>query len=301
MVLVTGGTGFIGKKLINCLVLSGFKCILLSRKPIEGLKTIICDLVEERIEQKDLKGIDTIFHLAGFTHDTNSIKNERLYQLLNVDATIHLADLAGKSGVKRFIFVSSVKACSSNLEESYLTESNQFKPEGVYGKTKREAELKILEIGLKYKMHVSVIRPSLVYGPEVKGNLRMMIEGIKKGWFPPLPETGNRRSMIHVDDVVSSLLLVANCKDANGEIYIATDGQAYSSREIYETICIVNRKSVPNWSIPVFFFSLIGLMSTNLSYKVNKLMGSEFYHSDKLKSIGFSASKTFRDMNESSF
>ena len=300
MVLVTGGTGFIGKRLVSFLKLSGFKCILLTRKPIEGFKNIVCDLISERINEEDLKGVEAVFHLAGFAHDINN-KNLDSYQLLNIDATVYLAELAGKCGVNKFIFVSSVKAGSNDSNEVNLTESSQFKPEGIYGKTKREAELKILEIGLKYKMHVSIVRPALVYGPEVKGNLRIMIEGIKKGWFPPLPETGNRRSMIHVDDLVSSLLLVANFKDANGEIYVATDGQTYSSREIYETICIVNRKSIPNWSVPVFFFNLIGLIGSKHSYKVNKLMGSEFYHSSKLQSIGFSASKTFRDMNESSF
>ena len=103
-------------------------------------------------------------------------------------------------------------------------------------------------------MHVSIVRPSLVYGPGVKGNLQLMLSAVKKGWLPPLPETGNKRSMIHVDDLVKAILLVSKYDCTNGEIYIATDGRPYSSREIYETICNVVGKSVPKWSVPKFLF-----------------------------------------------
>ena len=105
-----------------------------------------------------------------------------------------------------------------------MTEEDQGEPEGIYGKTKREAELILLEIGRQSGMQVSIVRPSLVYGQGVKGNLRLMLSWIEKGWFPPLPEVNNRRSMIHVDDLVRALLLVAGDDRANGEIYIATDG-----------------------------------------------------------------------------
>ena len=299
MVLVTGGTGFIGKKLVSGLIASGYDCTLLSRASVKGHKTLIFDLLEDYISSDDLVGIQTIFHLAGHAHDLDS-NNQYLYRALNVDATVRLADLAGSSGVKSFIFVSSVKAGGFNKNDS-SNENTQLKPEGIYGETKREAELRVLEIGKKYKMHVSIVRPSLVYGPGVKGNLRLMIKGVKNGWFPPLPEIGNKRSMIHVDDLVNALILVSNSKDTNREIYIATDGKTYSTREIYETLCNINGKSIPNWSIPKYFLSFIGFINARLRYKVKKILGDEYYSSDKLESIGFSAKKTFRDINESSF
>ena len=105
-----------------------------------------------------------------------------------------------------------------------MTEEDQGEPEGIYGKTKREAELKLLEIGRQSDMQVMIVRPSLVSGPGVKGNLALMQRGIEQGWFPPLPETGNRRSMIHVVDLVEALLLVAKDRRANGGIFTATDG-----------------------------------------------------------------------------
>ena len=150
-------------------------------------------------------------------------------------------------------------------------------------------------------MHVSIVRPSLVYGPDVRGNLKLMLSGVSKGWFPSLPEIGNRRSMVHVDDLVRALLLVTDHKRANGEIFIATDGETYSSREIYKIMCGVLGKSVPRWSVPIFIFNIIAKINTGMKYKVNKLLGDEYYSSEKLQSIGFKAERSFKEMNETSF
>ena len=150
-------------------------------------------------------------------------------------------------------------------------------------------------------MHISIIRPSLVYGQNVKGNLKSMLLGVKKGWFPPLPETGNRRSMIHVDDLVRAILLVAKDGRANGEIFIATDGAPHSSREIYNSMCGVAGKSIPKWSVPKNLFDMASLINPRIKYKLNKLLGDECYSSAKLEALGFKAKKTLKDMNETSF
>jgi nucleoside-diphosphate-sugar epimerase len=150
-------------------------------------------------------------------------------------------------------------------------------------------------------MHVSIIRPSLVYGPNVKGNLQLMLSGIEKGWFPPLPETGNRRSMIHVDDLVRAILLVAEDKRANGEIFIATDGTPYSSREIYDAMCKILGKPASKWSVPKALFDIASLASPRIKYKINKLLGDECYSSAKLEGLGFKAKKSLKDISETDF
>ena len=218
-----------------------------------------------------------------------------------MDATIRLAKLAVKSNIKKFIFVSSVKAGGAPDFGVCESEKDQGDPEGVYGKTKREAELKLLKIGKESGMHVSIIRPSLVYGPNVKGNLQLMLSGIKKGWFPPLPETGNKRSMIHVDDLVRAILLVADDDGANGEIFTATDGNPHSSRDIYNAMCSVLDRPIPKWSIPKFLFDMVSLTNPRIKYKLNKLLGDECYSSAKLEALGFKAQKTLKDMNETDF
>ena len=302
MYLITGAAGFVGKKLVGALQCKGERIRVISRNAQADYETVVCDFEKETIPQSTLESINTVFHIAGFAHDRrDASKIEHLYRKVNVDTTVQLAELAVKSGVKRFIFISSVKAGGNTPFGACTNEDDQKNTEDVYGKTKREAELKLLEIGQVSGMHVSVIRPSLVYGPNVKGNLKLMLSGIKKGWFPPLPETGNKRSMIHVDDLVRAILLVADDKRANGEIFIATDGTPHSSREIYNAMCSVLGKSIPKWSMPKVLFDFASLASPRIKYKINKLLGDECYSSTKLEALGFKAKKSLKDMNETDF
>ena len=302
-VFVTGATGFISRKLLAKLKQQDIKLKVLSRTVQSEYQTVVCDLESEVIPKDALDGIDTVFHLAGYAHDLrDSGQLEQVYRLINVDASLHLAQAAIQNDVKKFVYVSSVKAGGSkSISGRCMTEMDQVEPKDIYGKTKREAEIKLLEIGRRSNMHISIIRPSLVYGPDVKGNLRLMKAGIKRGWFPPLPEVNNRRSMIHVDDLVQALMLVAEDKRANGEIYIATDGEQYSSRQIYEEICAALNKPVPRWSVPRVIFDIVSLMSSRLRYSVDKLLGDECYSSKKLKSLGFEAKRSLREMNETHF
>ena len=302
-VLITGSTGFIGSRLASKIGQKNLQSIrIVSRYPCVNFDTVVCNFEKESIPQSALESINTIFHIAGFSHDMrDAAKIQKIYKKVNVDATIRLAELAAKSNVKRFVFVSSTKAGGSPNFSVCASEKDQGDPEGVYGKTKREAELKLLKIGKESGMHVSIIRPSLVYGPNVKGNLQLMLIGIKKGWFLPLPETGNKRSMIHVDDLVRAILLVADDDRANGKIFIATDGTPHSSREIYNAMCSTLGKSIPKWSVPKILFDMVSLISTRIKYKVNKLLGDECYSSDKLKSLGFKVKKTLKEMNETDF
>ena len=301
-VLVTGATGFVGQHLIEYLKLDGYNIKAISRKLIPSVDTVICDFLKDDIPDDALKGIDIVFHLAGYAHDLkNEPEIEETYQKINVNVTADLLSLSVKHNVKKFIFVSSVKAGGVSRQGKCATEKSLSEPDGVYGKTKREAELKVLEAGRKFDIHVSILRPALIYGPKVKGNLQLMMQGIKKGWFPPLPEIGNRRSMIHVDDIVRALLFLSNNKKSNGEVFIATDGRVYSSRNIYEIMCHVLDKNIPNWSVPRLLFNAIARLSSGFKYKIDKLLGDECYSSKKLQSLGFKAQKQLRQMNETDF
>ena len=304
IIAITGSSGFIGSRLLNCLSneSDNIRLLLRSIDASSQYEQVKCDLERGYMPADCFSGVSTVFHLAGFAHDMRTSKNvASIYQSVNVDATIKLAEIVAKANVKNFIFVSSVKAGGSAVPGVCLSENDQSEPEGIYGKTKREAELKLLEIGKESGMHVSIVRPSLVYGPNVKGNLQLMMSGIEKGWFPPLPETGNRRSMIHVDDLVRAILLVAEDKRANGEIFIATDGVPHSSREIYDAMCGVLGKSTPKWSVPKILFDIAALINSRIKYKINKLLGDECYSSAKLEALGFKAKKSLNDMNETDF
>lgn len=302
-VFVTGASGFVGQRLTFALSDKQTSLRLLSRVEQLGFETVVCDLQSELIPGDALIDIDTVFHLAGFAHDLRDASEvEHFYHAVNVDATLRLAELAAASGVQRFIFVSSIKAGGSALPGKCMTECDQGAPEGVYGQTKREAELKVLEIGRESGMHVSIVRPSLIYGAGVKGNLRLMLSAVRRGWFPPLPETGNRRSMIHVDDLVSALLLVADDSRANGEVFIATDGIDYSTRGIYDVMRTAMGKRTMTMSIPKFLFIVAAWLGDSTGgrlfpfdgYRMQKLLGDECYSSDKLQGLGFKSQHTLQ-------
>ena len=112
------------------------------------------------------------------------------------------------------------------------------------------------------------------------------MNGIQKGWFPPLPELSNRRSMVHVDDLVKAIFLVVKDNRSSKEIFIVTDGVAYSSRDIYEIMCKLSGKAIPKWHVPRFLFNLLGFISLSLRYKMQKLFEDDYYSSEKIKSIG---------------
>jgi UDP-glucose 4-epimerase len=298
-VLITGATGFIGQRLVRAI---DANIRIISRKNNLEFDTVVCNFENESIPINSLNGIDTIFHLAGLAHDSrDASKIADLYHKVNVDASINLAKNAVKNGVERFIFISSIKAGGNPAIGKCKSELDQDEPQEIYGETKRKAELKLLEIGADSNMHVSIIRSSLVYGPNVKGNLKLLISGIKKGWFPSLPETNNMRSMIHVDDLVRAILFIAENDSTNGEIFIATDGISYSSREIYESICHTYGKRFTRFRVPKILFNIVSLISPSIKYKIDKLFGDECYTSEKLKRLGFKTEKLLKDINETSF
>tara|TARA_B110000008_G_scaffold279830_1_gene328935 strand:+ start:2866 stop:3816 length:951 start_codon:yes stop_codon:yes gene_type:complete len=313
-VLITGGNGFIGSRLCSKLSLSGRKIKKIVRKinTSDNYEQYKCELGLGQVSEDAFEDVDTIFHLVGVTHDTNKTSvTDKHYYDVNVNATEQLAISAAKKGVNRFIYISSVKAGGIPTLGKCMTEDDQTEPEGIYGKTKREAEIKLLEIGNKSGINISIIRPSLVYGSGVKGNLNEMLCAIKKGWFPPLPEIGNRRSMIHVDDLVDILLLVERDKRSYGEIFIATDGNNYSSNQIYRAMSKSLNKDIKNWAVPNIFFILLAKIGNLInivlpfpfdSYRYQKILGDECFSSKKIQTmLGFKARRSIFSNSLDSF
>ena len=297
VILVTGATGFLGKRVCNMLLQKNHKIRVISRN--SSLKfddLVIADLAKDSIEETIFSDVTSVIHLAGHAHDLKKNRNKENYFKLNVDGTKKLAEMASISGVKNFIFISSTKA---GVAEDSISSVEQA--EGIYGQSKRAAELAILNLSSASNMKVNIIRPALIYGPEVKGNLRLMLNGIKQGWFPPLPSIGNKRSMVHVDDVASCISHIMEQENFDKQIYQLTDGNEYSSSEIYDILCKVSGKNIRSIRVPFIFFRLLSRLHPSIRYKINKLLGDEIFSNLKIISTGFKPKKTLQHINETDY
>jgi nucleoside-diphosphate-sugar epimerase len=214
------------------------------------------DLNDTASLERACVGIDTVFHLAGFAHadaaDTPDFAAR--HWAINAEGTFHLLNAAAVAGIKRFIFLSSIKA-AGDPGWHCVNESWNTLPTSPYGRAKRAAEERALAVGRSTGMSMVILRPALVYGPGMKGNLPRLIKAVQKGWLPPLPETGNRRSLVHVDDVVQAMLLAAIHPAAAGQTYLITDSQPYSGHELYLLIRRARNLAEPHWTIsaPVLY------------------------------------------------
>jgi len=252
-------------------------------------------------------GVVTVFHLAGRAHALSEIGgDEALHQTINVQGTRNILEGAVAGGAKQFVLFSSVKVLGEGAS-GCLNESVEPAPVTAYGRSKFEAEQLVLDYSQRLILHASCLRLPLVYGPGNKGNLLQMISAIDRGFFPPLPEVSNRRSMVHVTNVVEAAVLVANYPAANGQCYIVTDGRSYSTCELYEMICKGLGKRIPRWYVPLKSLKALGRIGDFIglvrgrrflfdSDALEKLIGSAWYSSEKIsRELGYRPSITFED------
>ena len=258
--LVTGYTGFIGRHIVHTLQDRGNEIRGLSRHPPFGPENLSIELFQGDLSQPEtLRGlaedIDTIIHAAGYAHVAED--SPGIHTQVTLEGTRHLLAEAEKRGVQRFIFISSVKAMPEP-GAGCLDETATGLPEDEYGLSRRRAEELVLDAGRRSGMHVSILRPALVYGPGCKGNLASMLRWIDRGLFPPVPDTGNRRSMVDVRDLVRAVMLATEKEAAAGKIFLITDGEDYTTRRIYTGMCTALGRSVPKWSVPVPVLRALG-------------------------------------------
>jgi len=303
---ITGASGFIGRSLCQQLHEQQVQVRAGMRHKVKGPwdKVVLFDLATQTLPEDALTRVDTIFHLAGKAHALSETRqDEEEYFHINTEGTRRLLEAARDAGVRCFVFISSVKAMGEG-GDACQDESASCCPETPYGKSKLAAERLVLEGG--YVPEPVVLRLSMVYGASRKGNLPRMIEAVAEGHFPPLPEVGNRRSMVHVEDVVQAALLAAEKPAAVGQTYIVTDGQACSTRQLYEWICEALGKPVPAWTIPPGLLRVLAKVGDGFgrvrgrrfvfdSDALDKLIGSACYSSEKIeRELGFCARQRLR-------
>lgn len=280
--LVTGATGFIGRELCSQLGEQGDVVIAFSHSGAtlpDGTATAALDLANTSLDPAALEGVDVVFHLAGIAHQQAT---QDAYQQLNYAATLDLARAAAAAGVGCFVFLSSVKAMGPAGGLRVRCEQDYNEPQDAYGQSKWQAECELRSLYADSDMTVRIIRPALVYGPQAKGNLQLLSKGVARGLPRPPGEGG--RSMIALVDLVGLLCEVARLDGKGVKTWIATDGQCYSTRQVYDLMRAQQGRSTGRAWCPRWGWRLAAaaadIMRSSPESTWNKLFATELYSNE---------------------
>jgi len=226
LIALTGATGFIGQYLLAELPKRGHRVRVLLRRPTPAMQShmtsaVIGDLRYPRNLAAALQGVDTVIHSAGMAHAASG-KPEDDYRSINTAATVALARAAERAGVSRFVFLSSIRAQCGPVADAVMTETVEPAPTDAYGRSKLEAERGLAELNLDWV----ALRPVLVYGPGVKGNMAQL-QRLAQSPFPlPLGSITARRSLLSLDNLCSAVEVVLAAPQTLRRAFIVADREA---------------------------------------------------------------------------
>lgn len=304
---VTGATGFVGKTLIDNLLSEIHEVKAIVRQFSEVLpsaveQVIVGDLVDltssdtSNLSREDFKDVEVVVHTAARVHIVNDYASNPLveFRKVNRDATLVLAQLASESGVKRFIFLSSIKVNGEmTIPSKPFTPDDVYVPDDPYALSKYEAEQGLLALAQETDMDVVIIRPPLVYGPGVKGNFASMMKWISKPVPLPFGAIHNQRSLVALDNLVSFIIFCMDLKKsskASNQVFLICDSEDISTTQLLKKARQSLHSKFPSsrkaWLFPVpvsimmFFAKLLGKADT-----ANRLFGCLQVDSSKIRNL----------------
>ncbi len=303
-VLVTGADGFIGTALCRQLTEAGYPLRTLTRSRALPAGSAVNanafvtpdfsgDIRDRALLERALTGVRVVFHLAGVAHVDGA--SEQQLQAVNVEGTAAVAAAALAAGVERLVYFSSSLAVAAEQDAPTQT---------AYGRSKFEAEQRLLEIARNSSLKVTILRPVNVYGPGMKGNLAAMVRLIGRGRMPPLPRLDTRLSLVGLEDLCRAALLAADDR-ADFATYLVTDGLTYALNEIEASIYRALGKPAPRWRSPRVLFYLaavaagllsrVGLSRTSLGVRTYRNLVTENLHSNQpiCDALGFTPHQSF--------
>ena len=293
-ILITGGNGFIGTALIDAFLIEGLSFRVALRRDCFRWPNLDCVEVGEINAETDwsnaLLGVSQIVHLASRVHvlDDRSLDPLSEYRKINTFGTRRLVEQAVEMGVNRFIYLSSIKV---NGEHTFPGEvfkpDDDFLTNDPYGISKYEAEQELLSLADESGMEVVIIRPPLVYGPNVKANFATMIKWIKKEVPLPFGSINNKRSLIAIDNLVNFILL---CSDKNrspnaaNQVFLISDGEDVSTTSLLKKVANAYGVKPLLFPVPVSFMRFVAKL-LGKSDMADRLFGDLQVDSSKAREL----------------
>jgi nucleoside-diphosphate-sugar epimerase len=280
-ILLTGSTGFIGSELLRQIKLKKYLIHTSSRSTYEekvnGVKNFIINQIDNDINWSEaLEGVDCVIHCAGVATETYKSDTSFLsyYRKINVEGTRNLAYQAAAKGVKRFIFISSIKVNGERTEGfSSFKNTDIPKPEGIYAISKWEAEQSLNSISKQTGLETVIIRTPIVYGQEVKGNFYRLINFIDRGFPLPFGKVNNLRSYVALDNLVDLIICCINHLKAAGQTFLVSDGEDLSIPDLIKKIAFILKKKPFLFPVPISFMKFSGKIMGK-SREIDRLVSS---------------------------
>ncbi|WP_334188940.1 NAD-dependent epimerase/dehydratase family protein [Noviherbaspirillum sp.] len=262
-VLVTGASGFVGSAVLRRLTGLEIPVVPVLRRrlpanPLYDRAVMVSGLDAGTNWHAALGGVRAIVHAAAHVHVPRSDQGGlRTFRSVNVDGTLRLAREAAAAGVRRFVFISSVKVNGEQtIDGRPFTETDIPAPDDPYGLSKAEAEAALRTVSLQTGMELVIIRPPLVYGPGVKGNFRSMVTAVQRGLPLPLGAViHNRRSLVAIDNLVDLIIVCLNHKLAANQTFLVSDGDDVSSAMLLKRIAAAFNRTANLLPVPVVLLS----------------------------------------------
>ena len=253
--LVTGASGFVGTQLARHLATDGWTVRAATRRPWAGApagieQAVVGDLGPATEWMAALADVDVVFHLAGRAHVLSETSADPAgeFRRVNTAGTARLAACAARAGVRRIVFASTVGVHGECTEEAAFTEASPIAPSSDYARSKALAE-DALRAECGPSLEYVILRPPLVYGPDVPGNLRRLLRLVASGIPLPLASVRNRRSLVAVENLVHALALCARQPAAAGQAYLVADGEDLGTPELVRILA--DGMGVPARLLPV--------------------------------------------------
>lgn len=268
-ILVTGASGFVGSAVCSAVASAGHECTAVVRKielqdgPSAGSKVAVGDINADTKWTKALAGVDVIIHCAARAHimRDDSTDPSSDFRTVNVEGTTNLARQAAESGVKRFIFISSIKVNGEFTRFGEKFDANNIPaPEDAYGISKMEAESSLSEVSEEMGMEAVIIRPTLVYGNGVKGNFASLLGMVRKAFPMPFGAIHNRRSLVGLDNLVNLIITCIDHPNAGNEVFLVSDGEDVSTTQLLKRVAAAMGRPSRLIPVPAVLLKLAAIM-----------------------------------------